>query len=87
MPLRSETHPARVPRRARSWSPDGTWIAIDKQLDVKELPKAVAKTLEEKYPKAKYDVIEEVTKKEKIEYYEVELTTADNDDRVCSVEG
>src|SRR5215475_10879667 len=39
--------------------PDGTIIAIDKQLDFKELPKAVAKTLEEKYPKAKYDVIEE----------------------------
>jgi uncharacterized membrane protein YkoI len=57
--------------------PDGTFIAIDKQLDVKELPKVVAKALEDKYPKAKYDIIEEVTKKDKIEYYEIELTTAD----------
>src|SRR5262249_38862157 len=57
--------------------PDGTFIAIDRQLDFKELPKEVAKTLEEKYPKAKYEVIEEVTKNDKIEYYEIELTTAD----------
>jgi uncharacterized membrane protein YkoI len=56
---------------------DGTFVAIDRQIDEKELPKEVAKALEEKYPKAKYDLIEEVTKKDKIEYYEVELTTAD----------
>jgi uncharacterized membrane protein YkoI len=58
-------------------TPDGSFVAIDKQLDVKELPREVAQTLKTKYPKAKYDVIEEVTKKDKIEYYEVELTTAD----------
>jgi uncharacterized membrane protein YkoI len=57
--------------------PNGTVIAIDKQLDAKELPAAVAKTLGEKYPGAKYDMIEEVTKKDKIDSYEVELTTAD----------
>jgi uncharacterized membrane protein YkoI len=56
---------------------DGTIIAIDKQIEAKELPKAVAKALEEKYPKATYKVIEEVTKKDKIAYYEVELVTAD----------
>jgi uncharacterized membrane protein YkoI len=58
-------------------TPEGAFVAIDKQLDFKELPKEVAQTLTEKYPQAKYHVIEEVTKKEKIEYYEVELTTAD----------
>jgi uncharacterized membrane protein YkoI len=56
---------------------DGSFVAIDKQLDAKELPKEVAKALEDKYPKATYKVIEEVTKKDKIVYYEVELTTAD----------
>jgi hypothetical protein len=57
--------------------PDGTFIAIDKQLEFKELPEAVAKTLKEKYPDAKYDMIEEVTKNDKIVEYEIELTTAD----------
>jgi hypothetical protein len=57
--------------------PNGTIIAIDKILDEKELPEAVAKTLAAKYPKAKFNMIEEVTKKDKIEYYEVDLTTAD----------
>jgi hypothetical protein len=62
------------------FEPNGTIIAIDKQLDEKELPPAVAKTLAEKYPKATLKVIEEVTKKDKIEYYEIELTTADKKD-------
>ena len=57
--------------------PDGTFIAIDKQLEFKELPEPVAKTLKEKYPNAKYDMIEEVTKNDKIAEYEIELTTAD----------
>src|SRR6516225_7009405 len=39
--------------------PDGSFIAIDKQIEFAELPKAVAKTMEEKYPKATYKVIEE----------------------------
>jgi uncharacterized membrane protein YkoI len=56
---------------------DGTIIAIDKQIEAKDLPKEVAKALEEKYPKATYKVIEEVTKKDKIAIYEIELVTAD----------
>jgi uncharacterized membrane protein YkoI len=56
---------------------DGTIVAIDKVIEAKELPKEVAKALEEKYPKATYKMIEEVTKKDKIAYYEVELVTAD----------
>ena len=55
---------------------DGTFIAIVKFLESKELPKAVADALSAKYPKAKYDVIEEITKKDKIELYEIALTTA-----------
>ena len=57
---------------------DGTILAIDKVLDAKELPAEVTRTLDEKYADAKYDVIEKVTKKDKIEYYEFELTEADN---------
>jgi uncharacterized membrane protein YkoI len=62
------------------FEPNGTIIAIDKQLDEKELPAPVARALAEKYPKATLKVIEEVTKKDKIEYYEIELTTADKKD-------
>ena len=58
-------------------TPEGKFIAIDKQIEAKDLPKAVAKTLEEKFPKATYNIIEEVTKDDKIAEYEVELTTAD----------
>jgi hypothetical protein len=60
--------------------PNGTIIAIDKQLEEKELPKEVLNTLKKEYPGAKYKMIEEVTKKDKIEYYEIELTTADKKD-------
>jgi uncharacterized membrane protein YkoI len=56
---------------------DGTIVAIDKVITAKELPKEVAKTLEEKYPKATYKTIEEVTKKDKIAHYEIDLVTAD----------
>jgi hypothetical protein len=59
--------------------PDGTFIAIDKQIAFKELPKPVASTLDEKFPKATYKVIEEVTKKNKVEYYEIALVTAANE--------
>ncbi len=58
-------------------TPEGKFIAIDKQIEAKDLPKEVAKTLEDKYPKAKYNIIEEVTKDGKIAEYEIELTTAD----------
>jgi uncharacterized membrane protein YkoI len=59
-------------------NPDGTFVAIDKQIEAKDLPAAVAKALKEKYPNAKYKVIEEVTKNDKVAEYEVELTTSDN---------
>jgi hypothetical protein len=58
-------------------SPDGKFVAIDKEIEAKDLPKAVAKALQEKYPNAKYNVIEEVTKDDKIAEYEIDLTTAD----------
>jgi len=60
---------------------DNEIVCIEKTIAAKDLPKAVAKTLEEKYPKANYKVIEEITKVEKSDerlcYYEVLMTTAD----------
>lgn len=57
--------------------PNGKFVAIDREIEAKDLPKPVATALEGKYPKATYKIIEEVTKDDKIAYYEVELVTAD----------
>ena len=59
----------------------GAITLIEQELDFKDLPKAVAKTFEEKYPNAKYEIVESVTKvaegKETLEYYEAKLVAAD----------
>ena len=64
-----------------SLTADGDITEIEKVIDAKDLPKAVSKALEDKYPKAEYKKAEEVTKvekkAEKVAYYEVRLTTAD----------
>ena len=58
----------------------GAITLIEQQLDFKELPKAVAKTFGEKYPDARYEIVESVTKvadgKETLEYYEATLVDA-----------
>jgi uncharacterized membrane protein YkoI len=60
---------------------DGTLIEIEKQVDIKDLPRAVAKALEAKFPKAKLEEVMEVNKvkdkKETPDHYEVVLVTAD----------
>jgi uncharacterized membrane protein YkoI len=62
-------------------SEDGKILAIEKEIDAKELPKKVTGGLEAKYPKATYKKAEEVIKVEngveKPAYYEVVLVTAD----------
>jgi len=58
-------------------TPRGAFRKIEKLLDVKELPREVAKTLAEKYPRASLNEILEVTRKDRVEYYEVALVTAD----------
>jgi uncharacterized membrane protein YkoI len=60
---------------------DGTVIEIEKQVDAKDVPAAVTKALEAKYPKATIEEVMEVNKvKGKEEtpiHYEVTLVTAD----------
>jgi uncharacterized membrane protein YkoI len=62
-------------------TPEGAITEIEKQIEAKDLPKAVAQALEAKYPKATYKIVEEVFKvkdgKENLAYYEVLLVTAD----------
>jgi uncharacterized membrane protein YkoI len=60
---------------------DGTIVEIEKEVAAKDLPEAVTKALEAKYPKATYEEIMEVNKvegkKETPTEYEVVLVTAD----------
>ena len=62
-------------------TPDGDIAEIEKEIEYKDLPKAVSKALEDKYPKAEFDEVEEVTKvekkTEKLAFYEVQVKTAD----------
>ena len=55
---------------------DGKIVEIEKEIPVKDLPKAVAEAIDSKYPKATLQVIEEITKGDKVAY-EVHLVTTD----------
>jgi hypothetical protein len=59
---------------------EGALVSIETEIAAKDLPKAVAETLDQKYPKATFKTIETVVKvrdgKEKLEYYELLLVTA-----------
>ena len=60
-------------------TPEGSITLIEMQITRKELPEAVAQTLEKKYPKARYRLVERilevVDKEEKLKQYEVVLVT------------
>jgi uncharacterized membrane protein YkoI len=60
---------------------DGTILEIEKEVAVKDLPAAVTKALEAKYPKSTIKEVMEVNlvkgKEEKPDHYEVVLVTAD----------
>ncbi|MFZ2407155.1 MAG: PepSY-like domain-containing protein [Methylobacter sp.] len=61
-------------------APEGEMRLIEKTIPAKNLPSAVAKTLKDKYPKAKYKRLEEIFKvegkNETLAYYEAQLVTA-----------
>lgn len=60
-------------------TPEGAITLIEKQISRKELPAPVSKTLDEKYPKSRYRLVEEMIqvsgKEEKLAFYEVLLVT------------
>jgi len=61
---------------------DGTIVNWEKEIAAKDLPEAVTKAVEKKYPKARFKEVMEITevkdKKEMLEGYEIVLDTADN---------
>lgn len=63
---------------------DGTIHNWEKEIDAKDVPEAVLKAVEKKYPKARIKEIMQVTevmdKKETLEGYEVVLVSADKKD-------
>lgn len=63
-----------------TFSPEGSLVAFERGVSMKELPKAVNKTLHAKYPNARYKRIEEMVvvknKEEKFAYYEAQLLSA-----------
>lgn len=69
-------------------TPDGNMQMIEQEIARKELPRAVADTLEKRYPKAKYRIIEQVItvegEKETLSYYEALLS--DSRKKVWAVE-
>ena len=69
---------------------DGDIEGFEREIDLKDLPKAVLKALEEKYPKMKLKSAEAVYEiedsKEELEYYEVLLITADKKEIEVKIE-
>jgi hypothetical protein len=70
-------------------TPDGKITLIEKTIKEKDLPEAVSKALVAKYPGAKYQKVEEVIKvsdgKETLDYYEVQVVTADKKKREVKI--
>jgi uncharacterized membrane protein YkoI len=57
-------------------TPEGKIVSVEKEIAVKDLPKAVTEALDAKYPKATIKKAEEETKDDKVTY-EVLIVTAD----------
>jgi hypothetical protein len=58
-------------------TPEGKITTVEKEITLKDVPKAVADALEAKYPKATVSKVEEISKDDKITEYEFLITTAD----------
>jgi uncharacterized membrane protein YkoI len=58
-------------------SPEGKIIAVERVIEAKDLPKVVEDALEARYPKAKIEKVEEVSKDDKVASYEITIVTAD----------
>jgi len=65
-------------------APEGKILVFAKVIVAKDLPKPVAKILEKNYPKATYKCLEQVFNvengKEKLDFYEALLVTAEKED-------
>jgi putative PepSY-like beta-lactamase-inhibitor len=58
-------------------TPEGAVVQVEKKIAATDLPQAVAKALEDKYPKASIKKVEEISKEDKVTAYEALIETAD----------
>ncbi len=61
-------------------TPEGVMLLIEKEITAKDLPEAVLRALEDRYPRATYKTVEQVVEveatQERLAYYAVLLVTA-----------
>jgi hypothetical protein len=58
-------------------TPEGKITTVEKEITLKDVPKAVSDAFEAKYPKATVKKVEEISKDDKITEYEFLIVTAD----------
>jgi uncharacterized membrane protein YkoI len=58
-------------------TPEGKITTVEKEITLKDLPRAVSDAFEAKYPKAAVKKVEEISKDDKVTAYELLLVTAD----------
>jgi hypothetical protein len=58
-------------------TPEGKIMLVEKEIEAKDLPKAVASALEAKFPKATIKRAEELSKDDKVTAYEFVIVTTD----------
>ena len=56
-------------------TPQGKVLAIDRMVEVRDLPEGVTNAIHQKYPDAKITSAEEVTKNDAVAYHEVNITS------------
>ena len=69
-----------------SITPEGKIIQVEREIDIQELPQAVVRAINKKYPRAELKEAEEVTKGDKITSYEVEFVTSDKKELELNVD-
>jgi Putative beta-lactamase-inhibitor-like, PepSY-like len=58
-------------------TPEGKIVEIEREIEVKEVPKVVMDAVKKKYPKATFKGASEITKDDKVAEYQLDLVTMD----------
>jgi len=58
-------------------TPEGKIVQVEREIEVKEVPKVVMDAVKKKYPKATFKGASEITKDDKVAEYELDVVTKD----------